>query len=200
MAIQVSTTTFSQEVRTLAKGEKSGEPMGSKVSDLAHTRNEAKKNFNAAILESTVSLTAADSPQALVLKTALEGINEALSASLGDNSIQAAYDSGIDVSAEATADRIFSLSTAFFSQYQEAHPEFGDDTEAARAAFIDIIRGGVETGFGEARDILQGLSVLDGEVASNIDKTHELVQAKLDEFASIADETQTDEPKQTVET
>lgn len=198
MVIHASTT-FSQEVRALAKGEKSGEPIGPKVSSLAHEKNEAKKNLNSAILESTINLTAADSPQALVLKTALEGINEALSTSLDDNSIQSAYDSGIDVSPEATTDRIFSLSTAFFSQYQEVHPEFDGDTEAARSAFIDVIRGGVETGFAEARDILQGLSVLDGEVASNIDKTYALVQAKLDEFANITNEIQSDESKSNID-
>lgn len=74
MAIHVSSTTFSQEVRTLAKGEKSGEPIGLKVSNLAHEKNEAKKNLNSAILESTINLTAADSPQALVLKTRLKAL------------------------------------------------------------------------------------------------------------------------------
>jgi len=195
MAIHVSTTTFSQEVRTLAKSEKSGRSIGPEVSKLAHEKNEAKKNLNATILESTISLTAADSPQALVLKTALEGINEALSTALGDNNIQAAYDSGIDVSPETTADRIFSLSTAFFSQYQEVHSEFDGDTDVARSEFIDVIRGGIKTGFTEARDILQGLSVLDGEIASNINKTYSLVQAKLDDFANITNEIQSDESK-----
>lgn len=115
-----------------------------------------------------------------MLKTALEGINEELSATLGDNAIQNAYDSGLDVSPDATAERIVSLSTAFFSSYQGQHPELKPD--AALISFTDLIKGGIDTGFAEARDILSGLSVLDGDIASNIDKTYELVQEKLAAF------------------
>jgi len=187
MAIHVSavetSTAFNQQVQTLAKSDdkKQAGPIGPDVSELAHTKNTAKKELNAAIIESTVSVGVGDSPQALVLKAALEGINEALQASLGDNAIQTAYDSGLDVSPEATADRIVSLSTAFFSQYQEQHPELSDDE--ARLTFTDIIREGVNTGFAEARGVLTSLSVLEGDIASNVDKTYELVQEKLDAFA-----------------
>ena len=183
MTIQASTP-FNQQVQNLAKNKSddknSDGPMGQTVSALAHEKNLAKKTLNSAILESTIRLSAADSPQALVLKTALDGINEALSASLGDNAIQNAYDSGLDVSPDATAERIVSLSTAFFASYQEQHPELAEDE--ALLAFTDLIKGGIETGFSEARDILSGLNVLDGEIASNIDETYELVQTKLNAF------------------
>ncbi|MEW5008245.1 MAG: DUF5610 domain-containing protein [Cycloclasticus sp.] len=187
MAIHVSavetSTVFNQQVQTLAKSEtkKQDGPMGREVSDLAHAKNAARKELNSAIIESTVSVSVADSPQALVLKTALEGINDALKASLGDNAIQSAYDSGLDVSPEATAERIVSLSTAFLPQYQQQHPELTEDE--ARVAFTDIIRGGVETGFAEARDVLTGLDVLNGDIASNVDTTYDLVQEKLNAFA-----------------
>ena len=187
MAIHVSavetSTVFNQQVQTLAKSEtkKQDGPMGHEVSDLAHTKNAARKELNSAIIESTLSVGVADSPQALVLKTALEGINDALKASLGDNAIQSAYDSGLDVSPEATAERIVSLSTAFLPQYQQQHPELTEDE--ARVAFTDIIRGGVETGFAEARDVLTGLDVLNGDIASNVDATYDLVQEKLNAFA-----------------
>lgn len=49
---------------------------------------------------------------------------------------------------------------------------------------MDTIKGGIEKGFKEARDILKGLKVLGGDIASNIDKTYELVQKGLDAFAS----------------
>lgn len=187
MAIHVSavetSTVFNQQVQTLAKSEtkKQDGPMGREVSDLAHAKNAARKELNSAIIESTVSVSVADSPQALVLKTALEGINDALKASLGDNAIQNAYDSGLDVSPDATAERIVSLSTAFLPQYQQQHPELTEDE--ARVAFTDIIRGGVETGFAEARDVLTGLDVLNGDIASNVDTTYDLVQEKLNAFA-----------------
>ena len=189
MPIQ-SSTTFSQQVQTLAKADdkKSNGPMGLAVSELAHAKHTAKKELNAAILESTINISAADSPQALVLKTALEGINEALSATLGDNAIQSAYDSGLDVSPDATAERIVSLSTAFFSSYQEQHPEL--EPEAALVSFTDLIKDGIDTGFAEARDILSGLSVLDGDIASNIDKTYELVQQGLQSFVDSFNKTE----------
>jgi hypothetical protein len=176
---------FSQQVKSLAKSDDkhSNGPMGQTVSTLAHEKNVAKKELNSAILESTISLSANDSPQALVLKTALEGINEALKESLGDNAIQNAYDSGLDVSPEATAERIVSLSAAFFPEYQEQHTDL-DESDAA-VAFTELIRGGIETGFSEAKEILTALSVLDGDVASNIDETYELVQSKLDAFVSM---------------
>lgn len=87
---------------------------------------------------------------------------------------------GLNVSPDATATRIVSLSTAFFSEYQKQHPVL--DQEGAATAFIDIIRGGVGTGFSEAREVLTSLNVLNGEIANNIDSTYELAQEKLTEF------------------
>ena len=175
---------FSQSVRAFAKADdkKENGPIGLQISEVAQAKNDAKKQLNAAILESTinVNLSTANNAHSLVLKTALEGINEALKESFGDNAIQTAYDAGVDVSAEATADRIVSLSTGFFSAYQQQHPELSQ--EEAVTAFVDIISGGIDTGFAEARDILTSLSVLQGDVANNIDKTYELVQDKLQLF------------------
>ena len=187
-------TTFSQDVRALAKADdkKENGPMGQKVSEMAHAKNAekvpesasamAKKQLNAAILQSAVdvSLSAGNEPMSLVLKTALEGINEALKETMGDNAIQEAYDSGLDVSSEATAGRIVSLSTAFFGKYHEMHPEMNQDE--ALTSFTDIISGGIDKGFGEARDILSALNVLDGDIADNIDKTYALVQDGLKSF------------------
>ncbi|PCI21763.1 MAG: hypothetical protein COB62_02570 [Piscirickettsiaceae bacterium] len=183
MPVSVANT-FRDDVHNLAKSEtkKVDGSIGPKVSELAHYKNLAKKQLNSSILESTINLSTANSPQALVLKTALEGINDALRASLGDSAIQSAYEVGIDVSPEATANRIVSLSTAFFSQYQAVHNEFEDNIEAARTAFTEVIRGGIDAGFAEAKDILDALDVLNGEIASNIDKTYELVQQQLDAF------------------
>ncbi|NOQ94908.1 MAG: hypothetical protein GQ547_09785 [Methylophaga sp.] len=183
---------FSPNVRELAQADrkpaKTGDEkdngrvgIGPEVSALAHARNTAKKELNAAILESTINANAASgSPQALVLKAALEGINDALRATMGDNAIQNTYDSGLDVSPEATAERIVSLSTAFFSSYQEQHTELSQ--EEALTKFVDLISGGIDTGFSEAREILSGLNVLEGDIATNIDSTYELVQEKLNAF------------------
>jgi len=87
----------------------------------------------------------------------------------------------IDVSPEATAKRIVDMSTAFLAAFKKQHPDEDDDTVLKR--FMDTIGGGIEQGFKEARGILDGLGVLKGDIAGNIDKTWELVQKGLKDFA-----------------
>jgi len=50
--------------------------------------------------------------------------------------------------------------------------------------FVDLIRGGFEQGFGEARDILSGLGVLgaDSPVEQGINQTYALVMKGYDDF------------------
>ncbi|MEW8013388.1 MAG: DUF5610 domain-containing protein [Candidatus Sedimenticola endophacoides] len=114
------------------------------------------------------------------MRTAVEQLNEVL----GPNAIQDAYDSGLDVSPEATANRIVSMSTSFFASYQERNPEMS--AEEAASSFVEIIHGAVEQGFAEAREILTGLSALSEEIANDIDididTTYDLVQEGLDAF------------------
>ncbi len=142
----------------------------------------SKQALNKSILEATmsVSLSAGDKSLSLLLKSAIEHINQALEPDLGPNAIQNAAASGVDMSPQATADRIVSLSTAFFAKYQEKHPE--KDLETALKDFTKVIGDGIDQGFAEARNILQGLNVLQGDIASNIDKTYELVQSGLKSF------------------
>lgn len=187
-------TTFSQDVRSLAKAQdkKENGPMGQQVSDLAHEKKigevqepisvSNKKMLNAAIIESTLKFnnTVGDKPLSLLLKTALQGINEALKGSGVDSSVEDAYESGIDFSSEATAERIVSFSTQLLGSYREQHPEM--DEEESLTSFVDIISGGIEQGFSEAKDILGSLKVLEGDISNNIDKTYELVQEGLQSF------------------
>lgn len=190
-----STQTFAHDVKNLKAKHNRAEdgPLGQQVSDAAHKKNELKKleeatpesvkqQLNSAILQSSleVSMSAGNESLALLYKAAIEGINEFLAPELGPNAIQNAYDSGLDVSPEATADRIVSMSTAFFSSYHEQHPELSEEQAAQK--FAEIIGGGIEQGFAEAREILQGLKVLEGDIASNIDKTYDLVQEGLKVF------------------
>ncbi|MFT6909304.1 MAG: hypothetical protein ACJAS1_006020 [Oleiphilaceae bacterium] len=189
----METNLFSQTVKILVKSDtkQANTPlMGQQVSELAHAKNAdkvqesssvtAKKQLNAAILQSAVDVSAGSKFLSLIFRTAIEGINDALKETLGDNPIQNRYDSGLDVSPEATAERIVSLSTAFFGSYQKQHPELSQ--EDALTKFTDLISGGINTGFGEARDILSGLQVLEGDIVSHIDLTYDLVQEKLTSF------------------
>ena len=171
---------FGQQVQELAKADdkKTSGPFGQTISALAQSKNQ----LNAAILQANadVSLSSGNESLSLLFKTALEGINDALKDTFGDNAIQEAYDSGLDVSPDATAERIVSLSTAFFGSFLEQHPEL--EVEEALVKFTDIISGGIDQGFAEAREILDGLQVLEGNIASNINKTYDLVQSGLAAF------------------
>jgi hypothetical protein len=135
---------------------------------------KARLQQNAAILQASVSVAigSQNDPLALLYKSAITGINEKLQAQFGENAVQNAVSQ--DNSPEGTAERIVSLSTGFFEIYKKQHP--GEDEGELLTKFMDTIRGGFESGFKEASDILQGMKVLNGNIAGNIDKTYELVQ------------------------
>jgi len=190
---------YSQEVRTLANASDKtlNKPKGQQISELAHDKNivkaegsiyaNNKKQLNAAIIESSLKFntTVGDQPLSLLLKTALQGINEALKETGADNRVESSaedsYQSGLDFSPEATAERILAFSTQFLGAYQEQHPEMA--AEESLTAFVDIISGGIEQGFTEAKGILADLKVLAGDISHNIDKTYQLVQTGLASFA-----------------
>ncbi|MEG2033379.1 MAG: DUF5610 domain-containing protein [Janthinobacterium sp.] len=144
--------------------------------------DKSRLQLNAAILQASlnVSLSSQNDPLALLYKSAITGINEALQADFGDNAVQNA--AAQDNSAEATASRIVSLSTGFFEAFKQQNP--GMDNDAALEKFMSTISGGMEKGFTEARDILKGLNVLQGDIAGNIDKTYALVQKGYADFVA----------------
>jgi hypothetical protein len=201
----LSTNLFANKVRGLkiSHDRASEGVLGQKISEQAHAKNEIKKTentavsikqqYNASILQANLnaSVNAGNESMALLYKTAIEGINDVLKAEFGDNAIQNAYDSDLDISTEGTADRIVSMSTAFFSIYREQNAEMSDE-EAAKS-FAEIIGGGVDTGFADAREVLDGLNVLEGDIASNIATTFDLVQEGLLAFVNSYTETEEDE-------
>lgn len=147
----------------------------------------SKDQLDAAIVDSSsVSLQVKDNPLSLVQQSAIEHINDLLREEFGANALETAYESGIDVSPEATAERIVSMSTSFYNSFRSNHPELSD--EEARSQFIDVISAGIDQGFGEARDILESLSILEGEIEENVDTTYELVQVGLQDFLDAAEE------------
>lgn len=186
--------TYSQDVRALAKTPDNADnkTVDKSVSESALDKKIAgtpdsisvssKKQLNAAIIESSLkyNTTVGDQPLALTLKTALQGINEALQASGVENKVEEAYESGIDFSPEATAERIVSFSTQFLGAFREQNPDMSE--EESLNAFVDIISSGIDQGFDEAKEILGGLKVLEGEVSETINKTYELVQSGLQAF------------------
>lgn len=167
--------------------------------EVTQPKTSVQQQLNATILQANldVSINSGNEPLALLYKAAIEGINEVLEPELGANAIENAYESGIDFSPEATAQRIVSMSTAYFGSYQKLHPELTDQEAAIK--FADIIGGGVQQGFSEAREILDGLNVLEGDIASNVDKTYDLVQSGLKAFVEGYTETDTEEDSSPVE-
>jgi hypothetical protein len=68
------------------------------MSELTSAQQQ-KASFNTSIVEATqVSLAVKDQSLALLLNTAIDKINEALAPVLGDDAIQKAADTGLDVS------------------------------------------------------------------------------------------------------
>ncbi|ANG62375.1 hypothetical protein A8C75_07650 [Marinobacterium aestuarii] len=151
-------------------------------SDKQLTPADHSQARNEAILEASlkVSITVGSQPMEALYRSVIGALNEALQTDLGDSAIQTAYAAELDVSPEATAARILSRSTAFFASYQSQHPELnaGD----ARLSFADLIQGGIDQGFAQARDILKGQAVLEGNIASAIDATYSLVVQGLEAF------------------
>ena len=144
------------------------------------TKEEAKTQFNAAIVTASfdVAISSGNESLALLYKSAINSINVVLKQDRGDNAIQNAF--GQDNSAEGTAGRIVSISTGFYEAFKRQHP--GEDEGEVLSKFMSTIKSGFEQGYQEASEILKGLGVLDGDIKSGIEKTYQLVQQGYADF------------------
>ena len=175
--------------------------------DVKLTPAIAKQQLNAAILQSSleVSLSSQNDPLSLVYKSAIENLNDILKPELGDNAIQNAASQ--DNSPEATAGRILSFIKSAFGLFSQ-NSKTGDSTDATDSAdgsadtskrdanidkFMSLIQKGVDQGFDEARGILSSLKVLNGDIASNIDKTYEILKKGIADFVASLKNPTTDD-------
>jgi len=151
-----------------------------KPTETIATPAEAHTQLNASIIQASieVSISSKNEPLALLLKSAITGINDLLKPEFGANAIQNAVSQ--DNTPEGTAGRIVSLSTGFFAAFKNQHA--GENEADVLKNFMTTIRGGFEKGYNEARDILKGMHVLSGDIADNIDKTYKLVQKGYADF------------------
>lgn len=140
----------------------------------------ARKQLNASILQASleVSISSKNEPLTLLLKSAINGINDLLAPTFGQDAIQNAASQ--DNSAGGTAGRIVSLSTGFYDSFKKQH--LGESDADVLKQFMSTIRSGFEQGYKEASDILQGMGVLKGDIASEIEKTYALVQQGYADF------------------
>ncbi len=147
-------------------------------------RSQQNKQILQASME--VSIKSADSSLALLYRTAIDRINIELEPEFGPDAIGTA---ATQVNTpEATAGRILSMSTAFYDAYAAQSKNKDLDSETVARNFVDLIRGGFERGFGEARDILGGLGVLgaDSPIEKGINQTYALVMQGYDDFLAKA--------------
>jgi len=177
MSINPLTSPTSPQLQATAAGTEK-----SQQTDEMPTKAQMKAEMNRSIVEASleVNIKSGNESMSLVYKAAAEKLNEILAPDLGPRAIDSSVESGLDVSPEATADRIVSLTTGLFNRYQEANPDLQGSELIDR--FTSVIGEGILQGFEEAREILDGMGVLEGDIAGNIDKTYELVAEKLEQF------------------
>lgn len=90
------------------------------------------------------------------------------------------YDAvGVDHSADATSDRIVDASSAMFATFADQNAEL--EGEDLISAFETTLREAVDAGYGEAREMLDGLGVDDSVIALG-EETMDLVHHKFDSF------------------
>jgi hypothetical protein len=150
--------------------------------DAFAVQKNAQAELNISIVQTSlaVAISSHNDPLALLYKAAISSLNDTLQTSLGDNAIQNAASQ--DNTPEGTAGRIVSLSTGFFDAFKQQHPDLNEAD--ALSQFMAAIQSGFEKGFKEAQGILDGLKVLDGDIAANINKTHDLVQKGFADFVA----------------
>ncbi len=127
-----------------------------------------------------VTINSKNDPMPLLYKSAINAINEALRSGSGTDALQKA--AGGDNTPDGTADRIVSMATGFFGEYQKQHPD--EDSTTALSNFMNQIRSGFEKGFAEAGNILMSLGTMSDKISASLHKTHDLVTKGFDDFES----------------
>lgn len=116
---------------------------------------------------------AADSPAQVLNEEILRALDKVLSSN-GSAGLDGT--SGADAyTPEKVADRILGFIGSVVGQ---------EPDEGQRSELLEQARAGIEKGFAEARDILDGLGVLKGDIADNVNRTYDLIQNGLDRLAS----------------
>lgn len=165
-------------------GIRSAESSRSTASTSVQTKTHTQLNVSILQASVDVSLSSGNDSLALLFQSAIAGINDILEPEFGKNAIQnaASPDLSQDNGPDGTAGRIVSLSTGFYEAFKQQH--VGEPAADVLKQYMATIGSGFEQGYQEARDILQGMKVLNGDIASGIDKTHELVLKGYADFAA----------------
>ena len=175
-----------------------GQPeLPEQASDRAKAVNQThltiRQQTQASIVEMMFSSSESATQNSLKItyQEAIDKINEVLTADIGEqvdpNSFLPISQEALDAQGgmeywtpENTAKRIVEGTTAFLAGYQAAHPEL--QGEALMNGFMEVIGGGINQGFDQAKGVLGDLNVLEGDIESNVDLTYKLVQEGLEQF------------------
>lgn len=141
-----------------------------------------KRLMNGQILaaQEKVTLSSGDQSLALLYRSAIDAIDAELDLVLGENKPAKSMEVEVDYSPTATADRIVQFATGFFGLYQQQNPD--EDAETQLNSFMDKISKAIDEGFGQAKAILSGLKVFQGDIAAGVDSTYEHIQSGLAKF------------------
>lgn len=119
-----------------------------------------------------------------VLQTELgESLASALNAAgIEGQELEDVLSGAIDLSPEATSQRIIDFATSFFGSFQNNHVDEDGNTQID--GFSQLIKDAVEEGFTQSRDLLEGIGEISGQVSDDINRTYTLVMQGLDDFAA----------------
>ncbi|KUJ72769.1 DUF5610 domain-containing protein [Thiomicrospira sp. WB1] len=119
----------------------------------------------------------------LTFQATMEQLNQALAPDLGPEAISQArlQETGMEFwNAENTANRIFQGAANFLPAFQRANPDL--EGEALMDKYMDVVGGGLQQGFDEAKGILSELKVFEGNIAETFQKTMDLVFQSMENF------------------
>ncbi|WP_306518087.1 DUF5610 domain-containing protein [Rheinheimera sp.] len=220
---QIPTSASSNDVVKNDKTNQSAAAEQNRPATAAEMSRANKQELNQSILQSQldISLKSENKSLGLLYRTVLSAVGKSLKndgekpplpEQAADRATEARnkdkpgvgnnpYSQTEDTSPQATADRIVAFATNFYQQYREQNKDLTD--EDAMTKFMDIIGGGIDKGFTEARDVLDGMGELQGKVKEDIDSTYELIQKGLQSFRELtlekAKENSTTNPAEPIE-
>lgn len=119
-------------------------------------------------------------------------VGQALAEKLKAYGVNLGETAGLDVSAEATADRIFQGTTALLPIFARQNPDLSQSELIDK--FEETIRTAVGKGFDEALDILSGFAEFDDGMRAEAERTRGILDMKFDQYFASLRERPVDNP------
>jgi len=107
-------------------------------------------------------------------------VGRAIADKLGAHGVDLARLGGVDVSADATAGRIFSFTTGLLGVFARQNPDLTEAELVDR--FESTIRGAVNQGYREAMGILEGMSAFDDSIRGLAEETMRRLDEMFDAY------------------